>query len=249
MIKQAVISAGGFGTRFKPYTDTMPKPMIPVLGKPMLEWSIEQFKKHGIMEFLITLHCLPHAIMDYFGDGSKFGVRIEYFIEEQPLGEAGAIKKCSPRLDQTFYYIYGDILSLIDYTQMTKAYEEKAAIDPKMVGMERVGRKHGYANDDMVELDTNGRFAIMRLRPHAQAYPDAHSTLGAFILDKKIFSYIRDNEPTKLNRQIIPAAMDDGNHFYGYTSDEYSRGIDDAERLRNVEEYLIEHHITPPSAG
>lgn len=242
MIKQAIISAGGFGTRLRPFTDTMPKPMVPVLGKPMLEWSIEQFKKHGITEFFLTLHYLPHVVMDYFGDGSKFGVRIEYFIEEQPLGEAGAIKNFSARLDKTFYYIYGDILSLIDYTRMTKAYEEKARNDERIIGMERVGKKHGYANDDMVELDADGRFAVLRLRPHTQEYQDAYSTLGTFILDKNIFFYIHDNEQAKLNQQVIPAAIADGNHFYGYDSDDYSRGVDDVERLRNVEEYLKNHH-------
>src|ERR1700722_16464989 len=99
MIKQAIIAAGGFGTRLRPYTDTVPKPMLPVLGKPVLEWSVEQFKKAGVTNFFFTLHYLPEVVMDYFGDGSKLGVKINYFIEKEPLGEAGAIKKLEPQLD------------------------------------------------------------------------------------------------------------------------------------------------------
>src|SRR5271169_806899 len=84
MLKQAIISAGGLGTRLRPYTDMMPKPMISILGKPMLEWHIEQFKKFDITEFFVTLYYLPHVIINYFGDGSKFGVKMNYFIEKEP---------------------------------------------------------------------------------------------------------------------------------------------------------------------
>jgi len=96
MIKQAIISAGGFGNRLRPTTDTMPKPMIPILGEPMLLWHVMQFKKHGVTEFFFTLHYLPEVVMNYFGDGSKFGVKMHYFVEQSPMGSAGAIKKFEP---------------------------------------------------------------------------------------------------------------------------------------------------------
>src|SRR5271156_792666 len=103
MIKQAVILAAGLGTRLKPYTDTMPKPMIPILGKPMLQWHVEQFKKHGVTEFFFNLHYLPEVIKNYFGDGSKFGVKIHYFAEQEPLGTAGAIKEFESQLNDEVF--------------------------------------------------------------------------------------------------------------------------------------------------
>ena len=98
-ITQAIIAAGGFGKRLRPFTDTNPKPMVPVLGKPILEWHIEQFKKHGVTDFLMTLHHLPEKITDYFGDGTKWGVNINYLLEKEPLGarEALSFSKISYR--------------------------------------------------------------------------------------------------------------------------------------------------------
>jgi len=244
MIKQAIISAGGLGTRLRPLTDTMPKPMVPVLGKPTLEWDIRQFKKHGITEFFLTLHYLPNVVMDYFGDGSKCGVKIKYFIEEQPLGEAGAIKKFESHLDPLFFYIYGDMLTLMDYTNMAKAYEAKAAHDERAVGMERVAKTDTYADADVVELDDEGRFAAMHAKPHTQEYPNAYRTRGSFILSKDLLRYIPDDKPLTLNKQIIPAAIADGKHFYAYESDDYSKAFDDTEKLQEVEAYLKKHAIT-----
>ncbi len=77
------------GTRLKPFTDTAPKPMIPVLGKPLLEWHVEQYKKHGVKDFIFSLGYLPQVVMDYFGDGSRFGVNISYHVETTPLGSFG----------------------------------------------------------------------------------------------------------------------------------------------------------------
>jgi NDP-sugar pyrophosphorylase family protein len=239
MIRQAVISAGGFGTRLRPYTDTVPKPMVPVLGHPALAWSIRQFKKHGVKEFFITLHYLPEVVMDHFGDGSRFGVAITYFIEKEPLGEAGAITHFAPQLDPLFYYSYGDMVNFVDYGKMAEAYALKK--DP--IGMERVERREDYADADVVELDEAGRFVAVHPKPHAERYVNAYRTRGSFILDKKILSYLPHGRPFTLNRQLIPAAIAAGENFYGYECDEYSKAFDDAGKLQDIEKYLREHGI------
>jgi len=92
-IKHVVILSAGLGIRLKPITNTIPKPMLPLLNKPMLQWNIEQFKKHGIKEFFINLHYLPEVIKNYFGDGSKWGVKITYSFEPEILGTAGGLKR------------------------------------------------------------------------------------------------------------------------------------------------------------
>jgi len=184
MIKQAVISAGGFGTRLKPFTDTMPKPMIPILGKPLLEWHIEQFKKHGVTEFFMTLHYLPEVVMNYFGDGSRWGVKIKYLIEDEPLGSAGGIKKFEHDLGPLFFFIYGDMVSLMDYSKMSEAYAMKK--DP--IGMQRMKKTDDYADADVAELDASGKFIKIHAKPHAEKYPNAYRMRGSFILDKKILA-------------------------------------------------------------
>jgi NDP-sugar pyrophosphorylase family protein len=250
MITQAIISAGGFGTRLRPTTDTMPKPMIPILGKPLLEWHIEQFKKFGVTEFFFTLHYLPQVVMDYFGDGSKWGVKMHYFVEEEPLGTAGAIKKFEAQLDDDFFYIYGDTFSLMDYGKMETVWQKKVAAaragdDSKKapIGMQRVGRSDEYADVDIAELDGSGRIVAVHPKPHTERYPNAYRMRGTFILSKKILSYIPANGAFELGKQLLPSVIAAGENFYGYECDDYSKGIDTVEKWREVEEYLKAHTI------
>lgn len=234
MIKQAIISAGGLGTRLRPMTDTMPKPMIPILGKPMLLWHVEQFKKHGVKEFFFTLHYLPEVVMDYFGDGSKFGVKINYFVEKEPLGSAGGIKMFEQKLDKLFYYIYGDTFSLMDYSKMADAYATKK--DP--IGMQRMKKTDDYADADVAELDADGRFVKIHGKPHIEKYPNAYRMRGSFILDKKILSYIPANTAFDLGKHLLPKAVEAGENFYSYECDDYSKGIDTVEKWQEVEEHI-----------
>ena len=102
-ITQAVISAGGRGERLRPFTDNAPKPMVPVLGKPLLEWHVGQFKKFGVRDFVFALGYLPEVISEYFGDGSRFGVTIRYFVEHIPLGSFGSMRDIAG-VDENFYF-------------------------------------------------------------------------------------------------------------------------------------------------
>lgn len=237
MIKQAVISAGGLGTRLRPITDTIPKPMIPILGKPMLEWHVEQFKKHGVKEFFFSLHYLPEVVMHYFGDGSRFGVKINYFVEKKPLGSIGAIKKFEGQLDKTFYYIYGDTFSLMDYSKMSKEYGQKE----NPIGMQRMKRTDDYGDADIAELDEDGRFVKIHSKPHTKKYPNAYRMRGSFILDKKILSHIPEDTVFDLGRQLLPKVVAAGENFYAYECDDYSKGIDTLEKLREVIAFLNKH--------
>lgn len=234
MITQAVISAGGLGTRLRPLTDTLPKPMIPILGKPILEWHIEQFKKYGVTEFFFALGYLPEVVMEHFGDGSRFGVTIRYFVEEEPLGSAGALKKFKDKLDTTFYFIYGDIFSLMDYAKMSEAYTQKE----NPIGMQCMKKTDTYADADVAELDESGRCVRVHAKPHTGTYPNAYRMRGSFIVDKKILSYIPDDAACDFGRELLPKVVAAGESFYAYESDDYSKGIDTVEKLEEVTAYV-----------
>ena len=240
-ITQAVVSAGGLGTRLRPLTDTMPKPMVPILDKPMLLWHVEQFKKYGVTDIFFTLHYLPEVVQDYFGDGSKFGVKVHYIVETTPLGSAGALKALEPKLDDRFYFIYGDTFSLMDYSAMAGVYATKE----NPVGMQRMKRTDDYADADVAELDDQGRFVTIHKKPHTTNYPNAYRMRGAFILDKKILSYVQKDTPADLAKDVLPRVIANGKNFYGYECDDYSKGIDTMEKLQEVESYLQKNNITP----
>lgn len=232
-IKQAIITAGGLGTRLRPLTLTIPKVMIPILGKPLLQHHIEQFKKHGVGEFFLTLHYLPDVITSYFGDGAKFGVKIHYSTEEVPLGTAGGLKMFEKNLDNEFFYIYGDIFSLVDYSKMGDEFHSK----PNAIGMQRVG-KLGYRPDvDLADLSDDGRIVKIYPKPHSGFPGNPYSLRGISVLKKRILDFVPDAE-YDMGRQLLPEIIEKGYDFYGYECDEYSQGIDTMEKYRAVEEYL-----------
>ena len=173
-------------------------------------------------------------VQRYFGDGSKFGVRIHYSIEKELLGSAGAIKKFEPSLDEIFYYIYGDIFSLMDYGNMEKAYFAKS--DP--IGMQRMKKTDDHGDADIAELDAEGRLIAVHPKPHTERYPNAYRMGGSFILNKAILAYIPEDAALEMGKQLIPAVMNDGKNFYAYESDDYSKAIDTMEKWEEVEEYI-----------
>lgn len=233
-IKQAVILCAGLGTRLRPLTDTMPKPMIPILGKPLLEWNIEQFKKHGVMEFFINLYYLPDVIRDYFGDGAKLGVKINYFQEKEILGTAGGVKDFASILGEAFFVIYGDMLSLMDYGKMA----EEFAKHPDAIGMQKMQRTDNYADADVAELAEDGSYAKIHSKPHTEKYPNAYRMKGVFILKKEILDYIPPDTFYEFGKQLLPDVVSRGKKFYSYECGEYTKGIDTMEKHKEVEEYL-----------
>jgi len=123
---KAVIMAGGSGTRLRPLTNGLPKPMVPVANKPIAEHIVQLLKRHDFRDVIFTLYYLPDAIRDYFGNGFDFGVKIGYSVEEgTPLGTAGCVKAIQDDLDSTFIVISGDSLTDVNLSAAVKFHKEK----------------------------------------------------------------------------------------------------------------------------
>jgi NDP-sugar pyrophosphorylase family protein len=232
-ITQAVIAAGGMGTRLRPTTEKIPKVMIPILGKPLLEWHVDQFRKHGVAEFFFTLQYLPHVITDYFGNGAKWGVKIEYFFEKEPLGSAGGLKALEGKLNGDFFFVYGDTFSLVDYTKMQEEWAKKPA---DALGMQRMKKTQDYADADVAELDVEGKFIAIHTKPHTATYSNAYRMRGVFIMRKEILQYVPENTAYDLGKKLLPDVVARGLKFYSYECDDYSKGIDTVEKWKEVEE-------------
>ncbi len=132
MVNSAIILAGGKGERLRPYTNTRPKVMVEVAGKPILLWQIEWLKSYGIAKFVITASYKYKVIQKYFGDGGKFGIKIEYSIEETPLGRGGAIKKALNlkilKAEDNTVATNGDIITRMNLSKMIKIHEDNKAL-------------------------------------------------------------------------------------------------------------------------
>ncbi len=240
MIKQAILLCGGKGTRLRPYTYEISKQMIPIRGHPLTEWNIIQFKKHGVTDFLINLHTKPEVMRDYLGDGSKWGVNITYNYEPEPPGTAGSVKLFEKYARNEFFVIYGDMLTLVDYSRMEKAWRAKPA---DAIGMERVQKMEDYADADVAELDAGGRFAAIHPKPHVATYPNAYRMRGVFIMRKEILSYIPGVPYYEIGRDLLSDIVARGKKFYAYECDDYSKGIDTKEKWDEVETYLKKKNI------
>lgn len=123
-----VIMAGGLGTRLRPHTETCPKPMLPVAGKPMLEHIIDRAKEEGFGHFILTIHYLGQLIEEYFGNGERLGVRIDYLKETTPLGTAGALGLLNPRPELPFIVTNGDVMSDVKYGELLDFHARHAAV-------------------------------------------------------------------------------------------------------------------------
>jgi len=164
---KALFLAGGLGTRLRPITNDLPKPMVPIMGKPLLERNIEKLKSYGIDEVVLSTCYKPHKIDKYFGDGKKFGVKISYITEDKPLGTAGAIKNAEELLSDTFLVFNADILSDIDIANMIRFHKEKGAL--ATIAVTKVDNPSAYGviehDDDNFITAFKESLSLMRANP------------------------------------------------------------------------------------
>jgi len=231
-MQQALILCAGLGTRLRPLTDNIPKPMVPIGGKPLLEHHIERFKKYGIKDFLINLHHLPDKITDYFGDGSNWGVKITYKYEPELLGTAGTIKNFESDIKDKFFLIYGDVFTLLDYDKFGRSFLEKK----DAIAMVVVGDTDHPWDSDLVEVDNNLRFLKIYQKPHNTIPENYKAMKAAYCFDKKITHYIPSEEHYKIDHQLLPDILNKGLSVYGYETTDYLKDIGTPERYQKCNE-------------
>ena len=226
---QAVIMAGGKGTRLAALTkDEIPKPMVPVAGKPLLLWQVERLKENGITDLIMVIGHLGEKIQEYFGDGSKFGVRIEYFVEEAPLGTAGSFYYLKNMLkEDTFLMMSGDLLFDIDFERMVRFHKEKGSAATLFV------HPNGHPYDsDLLVLDAEERAIRFDSKHNTRDYwYDNCVNAGIFVFDRKICDRVPEPVKRNLENDIIKGMIDDGEPVYGYRSPEYVKDVGTVDRI------------------
>lgn len=176
-----VIMAGGLGTRLRPYTESCPKPMLPVAGRPMLEHIIERAKTDGFSHFIISVQYLGHLIEEHFGDGKRFGVRIEYLRETTPLGTAGALSLMAPRPNLPFIVTNGDVLSDIRYGELLNFHARHGAVATMAVRLHEWQHPFGVVQTQGVDIVGFEEKPVARTHINAGIYalsPEALSSMA-----------------------------------------------------------------------
>ena len=182
---KAVILAGGLGTRLRPYTKSLPKPMLPLGGKPILEYEIEWVRKNGIKEIVLCVSYLRNKIEDYFGDGKKFGVKIEYAISKKPLATAGQLKTAEKFIDDTFVCLYGDSIYNFSLRNMIKHHKKSRANVTMSLFDYRFNLKYG-----VIDTKQSGQVTAWNEKPEFSA----KINIGCYVMEPEVLKLIPKNK-------------------------------------------------------
>lgn len=230
---KAMILAAGFGKRLGSLTHEIPKPMLTVRSKPILEHIILNLKKHGFDDLVINLHFCPEEIRDYFLNGKKWGVKITYSQETQLLGTAGGLKNCRNffEADQTALVHYGDILTDQDFTAMLEFHRSKKALATLLL--------HRRENSNsQIWKDSEGRITRFSERPaKLQNSSDTWVNSGVALFEPEFLAHIPDATPCDLARDVYQNLAASG-RLFGFELSGQRLAIDSPERLREAEEKM-----------
>ncbi|KAB2954152.1 nucleotidyltransferase family protein [Heliorestis acidaminivorans] len=226
---KAVIMAGGLGTRLKPLTDNLPKPMVPIHGRPAMEYAVMLLKKHGITDIAVTLHYHPKMIMNYFGDGSQFGVRFSYFIEREPLGTAGSVKQAQEFLDETFLVISGDGITDIHLGKVIEFHNQRSSL--ATMALTQVDDPTQFG---IVITDSDGRINRFIEKPKKEEIFSNTVNTGIYALEPEIFSHIPDGL-YDFSKELFPTIMKKQLPFFGVPIKGYWRDIGTIDQYHQVQ--------------
>ena len=214
---RAVLMAGGSGTRLRPLTCDLPKPMVPILNRPIAEHIINLLKRHQITEVVATLHYLPDVMRDYFQDGSDFGVQMTYAVEEdQPLGTAGCVKNIAELLDETFLVISGDSITDFDLTAAIEFHKSKKS--KATLVLTRVPNPVEFG---VVITDEQRRIRRFLEKPStSEIFSDTVNT-GTYILEPSVLDYLPVNQECDFSKDLFPLLLEKDEPMYGYIAEGY----------------------------
>ncbi len=227
---KALFLAGDRGIRLQPLTDKVPKPMVPIMNKPLLERTMVHLKKSGISEIVISSCYKPEYIQDYFGNGKQLGLKIQYAAEDIALGTGGAIRNAAAHFSDTFIVFNSDILSDCDIQKMLDYHKSRHALATIAVTDAQDTSAYG-----VIESDTEGYAASFVERPKKEQNTSNFIDAGIYIFEPEIFDQIPSNSVVSVERETLPKLLANGHKIAVYKDNSY--WID----MRTHENYMQVH--------
>lgn len=223
-----VIMAGGKGTRIASVNSEVPKPMIEILGKPILEHQVDVLKKQGLKDYIFVIGHLGYVIKDYFDDGSKFGVSIEYIVEEEPLGTAGALYYLKDRIKDDFVLLNGDIIFDVDIDRFYKYHKDHNGLATILVHP----NNHPF-DSSLIEVNNDGMVIDWINKEAERVWYHNLVNAGIHILSVKVLDRFIEAKKTDLDRDILkPMIME--KQLFAYSSPEYIKDMGTPKRYDEV---------------
>jgi len=236
---KAVVMAGGEGTRLRPLTASVPKPLLPVVNRPLMAHVLRLLRRHGFTDVVVTVQFLASLVRNHFGDGEEFGVSITYANEESPLGTAGSIKNAESALcDGTFLVISGDALTDIDLTDLIAFHRERDALITACLARVPDPLEFG-----ITILDEDGRVQRFLEKPSwGQVFSDTVNT-GIYVVEPEVFDYIPAGEIVDWSEDVFPALLAKDKAVYGYVAAGYWEDVGTHEKYLQAQADVLARRV------
>jgi mannose-1-phosphate guanylyltransferase/phosphomannomutase len=231
---KGMILAAGEGRRMRPLTDHLPKPMLPIAGKPLLEHTLTYLRDNGITDLAINLYHLPQAVIDYFGDGSRWGVNLRYSVEERLLGSAGGVKRLQDFFDDTFIIFYGDLLTRTDLRPMMARHQQAGVT--ATIGLYHVPDPW---NRGIVQLDDQGLITRFAEKPPRDQVFSSLANAGIYVLEPNVLTRIPADQLYDFGHDVFPAMLTDGLSLAGYVIEDLLIDIGLPEKYEEANRAMI----------
>ena len=236
LLCQVAILAGGLGTRLKARTGNLPKPMAPILGRPVLEHQIELCRSHGFTRIALLVHYEHDAISSYFGDGQRWGVELVYCVEQEARGTAGALRDALEKMDERFLVLYGDTYADVDLCSLSASHAASGAVATLFL------HPNDHPDDsDLVEVDAQLRVVALHSYPHPTHEVYANLVNAAlYVLERDaLAAVIPAASKSDLAKHTFPSMLSAGMHLRAYISPEYIKDMGTPDRLDKVERDIV----------
>lgn len=216
-----MILAAGVGSRLDPLTRNLPKPLVPIVNRPVMEHIVELLRKHGFTEIMVNLHYLGDQIESHFGDGSQLGVNIHWSREDQLWGDAGSVKRCEEFFkDETFIVVGGDDLADIDLTRLIKTHKEKGALSTIALSLVDDPSEYG-----IVLMNEEGRITRFLEKPKGEVIFSNSANTGVYVFEPAVFDLIPRNTLYLFGKQFFPQMLDQKRSLFGHLTASYWKDV------------------------
>ena len=237
---KAMILAAGEGTRLRPLTLNTPKVMLPIAGEPLLEYILDWLRFFGITEIAINLHHLPKVVMDWLGDGDRFGINVIYSVEDTILGTAGALTRLPDFFDDTFVLVYGDMLTDLNIPSLLEFHQAKGAL--ATVVLMEVEDPSGYG---IVEVDEECRILRFVEKPPSGTTSSNLANAGVYMLQPEVIDYIPRDTFYDFGYDLFPVLLSKRARLFGYATTDSFLDTGTMENYRCAERDLLEGKFSP----
>lgn len=242
---RAVLMAGGSGTRLRPLTCELPKPMVPLLNRPIAEHILNLLRRHQLTEVIFTLHYLPDVVREYFGEGHEFGVDITYAVEEDyPLGTAGCVKNIASLLTETFFVVSGDSVTDFDLTAALDFHRQHQALATLILTPVPNPKEFG-----VVITDEQGRISRFLEKPSpGEIFSDTVNT-GIYILEPEVLDYLPSGIERDFSKDLFPVLLQSQIPLYGYVAQGYWCDVGSLETYQQVQYDALQEQVQLEPVG